>query len=95
MDSRFRIPAERSISPRVQGDSDLRSLHKKEPEQIKGQDLLSDVPRFSFLCLPLTGCVTLDNFLNYSEPECPPPYNGANGSHLQRIVCALNDILFH
>lgn len=95
MDSRFRIPTERSISPRVQGDSDLRSLHKKEPIQIKGQDMLSGVPRFSFLCLPFIGCVTLDNFLNYSEPECPHLYNGANGSHLQRIVCGLNDILFH
>lgn len=52
-------------SPRVQGDTDQRPPLKKEPIQMKNQDLLSDIPRFRFLCLPLTSCVTLDKCLNY------------------------------
>ena len=44
---------------------------RKEPVPTKSQGLLSDIPGFSFLCLPLTGCVTLNKFLNNSEPESP------------------------
>lgn len=45
--------------------------HRKEPVPTEGQGLLSDVPGLSFGCLPVTGWVTLDKFLNYSEPESP------------------------
>lgn len=71
MGTRLKIPMERAISTRVQGNIDQRSPHKKEAVQMKSQDLLSDVPEFRLLCLPPTGCVTLDTFLNYSEPKCP------------------------
>ena len=58
---------------------------------MKSQDVLSDVPEFSFLCLPLAGSVTLDTFLNYSELRCHHLQNGANDSHLQGLFGCLSD----
>ena len=69
-----------------------KQKEKKETLQMKSQDVLSDVPEFSFLYLPLAGFVTLDTFLNYSELRCHLLQNGANDSHLQGLFRCLSDI---
>lgn len=83
-DPSLRIPVEKPMSSRAQGDSDQRSPHQKEAVQMKSQDLVSDIQN-RFLCLLLTGCVTVDSFLNYSEPKYPHLGNESNGSHLPGI----------
>lgn len=67
-DPSLRIPLERPMTSRAQGDTDQRSPHQKEAVQMKSQDLVLDIHRFQFLYQPFTGCVIIDKFLNYSEP---------------------------
>ena len=73
------------IRPRIQRNSDQRSPHKKETLQMKSQDLLSNGPEFSFLCLPLAGFGALGTLLSYPELQCHRPQSGADGSHLQGL----------